>query len=109
MKKLFLVGLLAVAAANATITPFLVYPQGGTEVTAPPACTVVGGTDCRYDYSVLIEAGYQVMEGDFFTIYDFNDIVEVTPGTFAVGTSGQASDWAASVSLGRSHGTGRPR
>ena len=26
------------------------------------------------------------MEGDFFTIYDFNDIVEVTPGTFAVGT-----------------------
>ena len=42
MKKLFLVGLLAVAAANATITPFLVYPQGGTEVTAPPACTAVG-------------------------------------------------------------------
>jgi hypothetical protein len=98
MKKLFLVGLLAVAAANATITPFLVYPQGGDEVTTPPACTVVG-TDCRYDYSILIEAGYEVMEGDFFTIYDFNDIVEVVPGTFAVGTSGQASDWTAAVSL----------
>jgi hypothetical protein len=98
MKKLFLVGLLAVAAANATITPFLVYPQGGAEVTAPPACTAVG-TDCRYDYSVLIEAGYQVMEGDFFTIYDFNDIVELAPGTFAVGTDAPATDWTASVNL----------
>jgi hypothetical protein len=96
MKRLFLVGLLAVAAANAAITPFLVYPEGGTEVTAPPACTPVGN-DCRYDYSILVEAGYEVRAGDFFTIYDFNDIVQLGPNAFAVGST--SADWAASVGL----------
>lgn len=95
MKKLFLVGLLAVAAANAAITPFLVYGQDGTEVTGLPACTAVG-PDCKYDYSILVEAGYEVTDGDYFTIYDFNDIVELTPGVFVVGAP---ADWTATVNL----------
>ena len=100
MKRLFLVGLLAVAAANAAITPFLVYGEGGAPVTAPPACTAAGTNAsgdqlCRYDYTIRIHAGYEVQEGDFFTIYDFNDL----EGGFLAGAGGQAANWDTDVSM----------
>src|SRR5215218_6333784 len=67
MKKFLLVGLFAVAAANASISPDLVVSGGDV-------CTVEG-PNCRYAYTASLPTGHYVEAGDFFTVYDFGGFV----------------------------------
>jgi hypothetical protein len=87
MKKLFLVGLLAVAAANATITPDLlvVSPTG-------PYCTPGPGSNCTYEYEAYLPNKHYIESGDYFTIYDF--------AGYVVGSIASASPlWTGSAQL----------
>lgn len=68
MKKLFLVGLLAVAAASASITPDLMVTNGTTYCSGSPG-------NCTYTYDIILAENHSVETGDFFTIYDFNGFV----------------------------------
>jgi hypothetical protein len=81
MKKFFLVGLFAVAAANASISPDLVVSGG--------VC-VEEGALCRYEYTASLPTGHYVEEGDFFTVYDF--------GGFAGGIMNPAG-WSGAAAL----------
>src|SRR5438270_1917116 len=51
-----------------------IVPDVGT-----PAIVGIGGGQFRWDYSVSVSATETVNTGDFFTIYDFNQIQSVTP------------------------------
>jgi hypothetical protein len=67
MNKLFLIGLFAIAAANASISPDLVISGGDV--------CVVEGPNCRYEYTASLPANHYLQNGDFFTIYDFGGFV----------------------------------
>jgi hypothetical protein len=87
MKKLFLVGLLAVAAANATITPDLVVSS-----PAGPFCSPGPDTNCTYEYEAYLPEKHYLVAGDYFTIYDF--------AGFVVGSEiGAPANWSGSAQL----------
>ncbi|HYP08614.1 MAG TPA: hypothetical protein VER03_20430, partial [Bryobacteraceae bacterium] len=71
MKKLFLAGLFAVAAANATITPELLVVSATTYCDPGP----VAG-QCTYEYEAFLPETHSLKSGDFFTIYDFAGFIE---------------------------------
>ena len=86
MKKLFLVGLFAVAAANATITPeLLVVSSTGPYCDAGPAAG-----QCTYEYEAVVPSVHQLRSGDFFTIYDFAGFIEGSVISAPTGWTGSA-------------------